>query len=259
MPFATIDDIRIHYRFDGPGDATVIMLSNSLGTDFGMWEPQVAALAARHRVLRYDARGHGQSTVTAGPYTIERLARDAQGLLDALALERVHFCGLSMGGVVGQWLGVHASQRIARLVLCNTAARIGTPEIWNARIESVRNGGMAAIVDAVLERWFTPAFRAAAPEAIEKTRAMLLRAAPDGYIACCEAIRDMDQRESVASIDLPTLVIAGTHDISTPPADGRFLAERVKGAQYVELPAAHLSNIETASAFNLAVARFLDA
>jgi 3-oxoadipate enol-lactonase len=259
VPIATVDDVRLHYRFDGPVDAPVVMLSNSLGTELAMWDPQVAALAADHRVLRYDARGHGLSTVASGPYTIERLARDALGLLDALAIERVRFCGLSMGGMVGQWLGVNASQRIARLVLCNTAARIGPLDLWNTRIENVRKGGMAAIVDAVLARWFTPAFNAASPEAVERTRAMLLRAPPDGYIACCEAIRDMDQCDAIAAIGVPTLVIAGTHDISTPPADGHFLAERIQRAQYVELAAAHLSNIEAAPAFNQALTRFLSA
>jgi 3-oxoadipate enol-lactonase len=257
VPFATVGDVRLHYRFDGPADAPVVMLSNSLGTEYAMWDLQTPALAAKYRVLRYDSRGHGQSTVAPSPYTIERLARDALGLIDALAIERVRFCGLSMGGMVGQWLGVRAPQRLAKLVLCNTAARIGPPEVWNTRIENVRNGGMAAIVDAVLARWFTPAFHAGSPDAVERTRTMLLRAPPDGYIACCEAIRDMDHRDAIARVAAPTLVIAGTHDISTPPADGRFLAERIGNAQYVELPAAHLSNIEAAPAFTQALIGFL--
>jgi 3-oxoadipate enol-lactonase len=257
MPYADVADTRLHYRFDGVAGAPVVMLSNSLGTDLAMWDSQIVTLAARYRVLRYDTRGHGQSAVTRGPYTIEGLAKDALGLLDALAIERVHFCGLSMGGMVGQWLGAHAPQRIDKLILCNTAARIGSPEAYNTRIDNVRKGGMAAVVDAVVARWYTPAFAATAPDAIAKTRAMLLATPADGYVACCAAIRDMDQRESVRSIAVPTLVIAGAHDLATPPADGRFLAERIRGARYIELPAAHLSNIEAAPAFTVALTEFL--
>jgi 3-oxoadipate enol-lactonase len=257
MPFADFADARVHYRFDGAVGAPVVMLSNSLGTDLSMWDPQVPALNARYRVLRYDTRGHGQSAVTPGPYTIEGLAEDVLGLLDALAIERVHFCGLSMGGMIGQWLGAHASQRVDKLILCNTTPRIGSPEAYNARIDNVQKGGMATIVDAVLARWYTPEFAATDTGAVEKTRQMLLRAPPDGYVACCAAIRDMDQREAVRSIAVPTLVIAGSHDLATPPADGRYLAERIQGARYVELPAAHLSNIEAAPAFTAALTEFL--
>jgi 3-oxoadipate enol-lactonase len=257
VPFADVADARFHYRFDGVLGEPVVMLSNSLGTDLAMWDPQIAALASRYRVLRYDARGHGKSMLTPGPYTIERLASDALGLIDALAIERVYFCGLSMGGMVGQWLGAYAPQRIDKLILCNTTARIGTPEAYNTRIDNVQKGGMAAVVDAVLARWYTPEFAATDTGAVEKTRQMLLRAPPDGYVACCAAIRDMDQRELLHNITPPTLVIAGAHDLATPPADGRFLAEHIQGARYVELPAAHLSNIEAAPEFTAALTEFL--
>jgi 3-oxoadipate enol-lactonase len=257
VPFADIADARLHYRFDGPAGVPVVMLSNSLGTDLSMWDPQVPALVARYRVLRYDTRGHGRSTATPGPYTIEGLAKDALGLLDALAIERVHFCGLSMGGMVGQWIGAHAPQRVDKLILCNTTARIGSPDAYNARIETVRKGGMAAVVDAVVARWYTPSFVEASVDAIAKTRAMLLATPADGYAACCAAIRDMDQRETARDIAAPTLVIAGAHDLATPPADGRFLAERILRARLTELPAAHLSNIEAAGEFNVALVEFL--
>jgi 3-oxoadipate enol-lactonase len=259
VPLVTAAGAQFHYRFDGESAAPVVMLSNSLGTDLTMWDPQVTALTARYRVLRYDTRGHGRSDVTPGPYTIERLARDAIALLDALAIDRVAFVGLSMGGMIGQWLGVRAPHRLAKLVLCNTAARIGPPEAWNTRIENVRKGGMAAIAEAVLARWFTPAFHASSPETVDRTRASLLHVPPYGYIACCEAVRDMDHRDAIARIAATTLVIAGSHDVATPPADGRFLAERIRNAQYVELPAAHLSNIEAAPQFNAAVTDFLSA
>jgi 3-oxoadipate enol-lactonase len=257
MPFADVTGARLHYRFDGPDNAPTLLMSNSLGTNLGMWDPQTPALAAHYRVLRYDSRGHGQSTVTHGPYDIAQLARDALGLLDALRIDRAMFCGLSMGGMVGQWLGANVPQRIGKLALCNTAAQIGAADVWNARIDAVSQGGMASIADGVIARWFTPAFAAAAPDAIAKARNMLLTTPANGYIASCAAVRDMDLRESAERIVVPTLVIAGTHDAATPPAAGRFLAEKVAGARYVELSAAHLSNIEAEADFTRALTEFL--
>jgi 3-oxoadipate enol-lactonase len=257
MPVADVNGARIHYRVDGPEQAPVLMLCNSLGTDLGMWEPQAPAFAAQYRVLRYDRRGHGGSSATPGPYTIELLGRDALGLLEALGIERAHFCGLSLGGMVGMWLGTHAGARIEKLVLCNTAAQIGSPEPWNARIDAVRKGGMAAIEQGVLARWFTPAFLGEPTPMLGRMRETLLGLAPEGYAACCAAVRDMDQREAIARIAAPTLVVAGTHDAATPPAAGQFIAGRIPGARYVELPAAHISNVEVADRFNAAVLDFL--
>ena len=257
MPIVDVDGCGIHCRFDGPAAASVLVLSHSIGTSLSMWDPQIEALAREFRVLRYDSRGHGRSAVTPGPYTIDRLAQDVVGLLDRLRIARAHFCGLSMGGMVGQWLGVHAPERLHKLALCNTAARIGTPEMWNARIEAVRKGGMASISAAVLERWFTPAFIASEPETVAATREVLEATSPDGYVACCAAIRDMDQREAISALRVPTLVIAGAYDGATPPADGRLLAERIRSARYVELEASHLSNIEAAPRFTAALLEFL--
>jgi 3-oxoadipate enol-lactonase len=232
------------------------MLSNSLGTDLSMWDAQVPTLARDFRVLRYDTRGHGGSDATPGPYTIERLGRDATGLLDGLGIDAAHFCGLSLGGVVGMWIGVNAPARIARLALCNTAPKIGTPESWNARIDAVRKGGMAAIASTIIERWFTARFRESAPAAAMSAQRTLETISPEGYVACCAAVRDMDLRDEIALIRAPTLVIAGTHDVPTPAADGRQVAARIPDARYVELPAAHLSNIEAADAFTAAIAEF---
>jgi 3-oxoadipate enol-lactonase len=261
MPFADVNGGRIHYRWDGSeagrDDAPVLMLSNSLGTDLSMWDPQVPAFAERFRLLRYDRRGHGASAVTPGPYTIEQLGRDVVGLLDELGIDRVAFCGLSLGGMVGMWLGTHAADRIERLVLCNTAAQIGSPDPWNARIEAVRKGGMAAIESGVLARWFTPRFLEQRSPMLGRMRETLLHLSPEGYVACCAAVRDMDQREAIARIAAPTLVIAGALDEATPPAEGRFIAERVPGAQYVELDAAHISNVEASDRFTAAVLGFL--
>ena len=259
MPFADVSGARLHYRFDGPAGAPVLMLSNSLGTSLEMWAPQMDALSSRYRVLRYDSRGHGQSAVTPGPYDVALLARDALGLLDALRIDHALFCGLSLGGMVGQWLGANAPQRITRLALCNTAAHMAAADAYNARIDAVVRGGMAAVVDAVIARWYTPAFVAAAPDAIAGTRKMLLSTPAAGYVACCTAVRDMDQRGLVERIRVPTLVIVGAHDLATPPAAGRFLAEKIVGARLVELPAAHLSNVEAAAAFTAALVEFLEA
>jgi 3-oxoadipate enol-lactonase len=259
VPHVTIEGCRLQYRLDGPATAQVLLLSNSLGTDSGLWEGQLPAFAARFRLLRYDSRGHGGSDAPPGPYTIDRLGRDALGLLDALGIDRAHVCGVSKGGMVGMWLGTHAADRVGRLALCNTSARIEPASAWDDRIRAVREGGMAAIADAVLARWFTPAFRESQPAEVERVRQMLLATPPEGYAACCGAIRDMDQRETIRAIRAPTLVVVGEHDPATPPAHGRLIADRIAGARLVSLPAAHLSNIEAAPAFDEAVLDFLSA
>ena len=224
-----------------------------------MWDLQAAEFRKNFRILRYDTRGHGQSSVTPGPYSIEQLGKDLLGLLDALHLDRVHFCGLSMGGMIGMWLGVNAPERLNKLVLCNTGAKIGTSEVWRARIEAVRVGGMKSIAPAVIERWFTPAFRAKDPAKAATVQRVLEETNSDGYIACCAAVRDFDYREGLKPIGTPTLVIAGAHDPATPPADGQFLAHHIQGAKYAELNAAHLSNIEDRDRFNSEVSAFLSA
>lgn len=257
MPMIEADNAPIHYRVEGQAGAPVVVLSHSLGTTLGMWDPQMPALAERFRVLRYDSRGHGESGVTPGPYTIEELGRHVIAVLDGLGIQRASFCGLSMGGMVGMWLGAHAPERVEKLVLCNTAARIGPPEFWNTRIESVRTHGMDPIATPVLGRWFSPAFHERMPDATGRMRRMLVETPVEGYVACCAAIRDADLRDVLPRIQARTLVIAGTHDAATPPADGRFLAEKIQGARYVELAAAHLSNIEAAERFTAEVAAFL--
>jgi 3-oxoadipate enol-lactonase len=248
---------RYAYRFDGPPDAPVLALSNSLGADSTMWNAQMPTLQRYFSVLRYDSRGHGASAVPPGSYTIEMLGCDALALLDALEISQAHFCGLSMGGMVGMWLAVHAPERVDRLALCNTAARMGPPRLWDTRIELVRREGLAAASASIIARWFTPAFFDSEPEIVETMRQMLAHMPADGYIACCEAIRAMDQRVTLSRIRAKTLVIAGALDTAATPAEGRYLAEIISGARYLELPAAHLSNIETPDAFSDALVRFL--
>jgi 3-oxoadipate enol-lactonase len=258
MPFVDSQDARIHYLLEGRPNVPVVAFSNSLGTNLSMWNPQAPEFQRKLRTLRYDTRGHGQSSVTPGPYSIEQLGKDVIALLDALHLDRVHFCGLSMGGMIGMWLGVNASDRLNKLVLCNTAAKIGTLETWNARIEAVRKAGMKSVASAVIERWFTQGFRTTEPATIATVYKMLEEANPEGYAACCAAVRDFDYRDRLAAIRIPTLVIAGNQDPSTPPADAHFLADRIPGALCVELPAAHLSNIEARDRFNQEVSTFLN-
>jgi len=258
MPQANVDGVTLHYTSDGDEHAPALVLANSLGADHTMWDPQVPAFARNFRVVRYDARGHGDSAVPAGPYTIERLGRDVVGLLDHLRIERAAFCGVSLGGATGQWLAVHAPARLTRVVLANTAAKIGVADAWNQRIAAVNAGGVAAISDAVLARWFTPAFMEREPWLVLRMKAMMERQPAAGYVAQCAAVRDLDFRDDLARIGVPTLVIAGAHDASTTAADGRFLAHHIPGARYVELDAAHISNVEAPAAFDDAVLSFLE-
>ncbi len=256
MSFVDITGGRIHYRFDGDAKSPVLVLSNSLGTDLGIWDGQAATLSKNFRVLRYDTRGQGGSLVTPAPYTIERLGRDVIEMLDALEIERAHFCGLSMGGMIGMWLGINAQERVTKLALCNTAALIGTAELWNTRMEAAINSGMAPLSDSVLARWFTPAFLEKAPADVARLRKILLATPAEGYAGGCAALRDADLRAEVCRIKAPTLVIAGSGDTATPPAGGRFLAQEISGSRYVELQAAHMSNIEAATPFSESVANF---
>jgi 3-oxoadipate enol-lactonase len=257
MSFVDLAEVRIHYRWDGAAEQPVLVLSNGLGADLTMWDGQIAEFSRRFRVLRYDHRGHGGSSVPAGPYSIEMLARDLLALLNELGVESFSFCGLSMGGMIGQWLGSNAGDRVSRIVLANTAAKIGTAESWNTRIALVNESGVAAAIPLVLDRWFTPQFREASPDTVERTKKMLLATDPVGYTAGCAAVRDMDQRESVRHIAAPVLIVSGLHDAVTPPAEGKYLAQQIVGSRYVELPAAHLSNIEAAGPFTSSVLKFL--
>jgi 3-oxoadipate enol-lactonase len=252
------DGCRLAYRFDGPVDAPVLVLSNSLGTTLEMWTPQMAAFAEHFRVLRYDSRGHGGSDVPPGAYSMDRLGRDVVELLDILGLERVHFCGLSKGGMVGQWLGVRAPARIDRLVLANTAAYMGPPSGWQERIDTVLRDGMAAIAGALLMRWFTPEFLRRATDEVAGARTMLLATPPAGYAGCCAAIRDMDLRPTAPLIARPTLIGAGSADPATPPERSDELAGAMRvETRVVRLDAAHLANVEQPDAFSRAVTDFL--
>ena len=222
-----------------------------------MWDAQLPEFARSFRVLRSDTRGHGKSSVAPGPYTIEQLANEVLALADSQRIEHFHFCGLSMGGQIGMWIAANAPRRMNKVVLCSTAAKIGTPEMWDARIATVRKEGMKNVAAAAIERWFTAAFRAKNPSVVGRIHKVLEATSPEGYAACCSGLRDFDFRESLAKVRTPTLVISGTHDPATTPADGQFLASHIAGARDVELNGAHLSNIEDADRFTWEVLTFL--
>jgi 3-oxoadipate enol-lactonase len=251
--------VDLHYQLDGPPNAPVLVLSHSLGLSTVMWDPIMPRLTARFRVLRYDHRAHGASPAPPGAYEIADISRDLLGLLDGLQLERVSFCGLSLGGMVGQWLGAHAPERVDRMVLCCTAPRMLKPEDFTARAEAVRAHGMAPIAEQAINRWFTPDFIARRPDAIAPLRAALLATNVEGYAATCDAIAAMDQRTDLPRIAAPTLVLAGSLDQVTPPEQAQLMAERIPGAEAVILPGApHIASVEQPDAFADQVLRWMD-
>jgi 3-oxoadipate enol-lactonase len=232
------------HRVDGRPDAPVVVLGSSLGADMGMWDAQVPALAERFRVVRYDTRGHGGSPVPAGALTIADLGADVLGLLDHLGMERASLAGVSLGGMAAMWAAAEAPERVERLVLCCTSARLGPPEMWDDRIRTVRTSGTAALAGATMERWFSPA---ADPAVVARFSAMLSAVPAAGYAACCAAIRDMDQSERLARIAAPTLVIAGSDDPATPPGHAELIAAAIPGARLAIVEGArHLANVECA-------------
>ncbi len=259
MAQLTLSCVNLNYQLDGPARAPVVMLCNSLSSNLAMWDPQVPALIdAGFRVLRYDTRGHGASSIATSPTTIGALAGDALGLLDALGLERVHFCGLSLGGMTGQWLGTHYASRLWSLSLCATAAHMGPPELWNQRIEAVAQGGMAAVADATINRWFAAVSQQRIATDVARIRDGILSTPVAGYNACCAAIRDMDQRESIGAISLPTLVLVGADDPSTPVAAAELIHARIRTSRLYVIPASqHLFNVEEPVQFNAALLDFL--
>jgi 3-oxoadipate enol-lactonase len=236
--------VDVSYEIAGPDDGPVLVLSNSLGSTVAMWDPQVPRLAERLRVVRYDHRGHGGSPVPPGPYSLDDLGADAVALLDRLGLERVHWCGLSLGGMVGMWLALNAPERIDRLVLCCTSARLGPPEMWAERAATVRAEGVEAIADGGIGRWLTEGFIVREPENTAAVRAMLVATPDEGYAGCCAAIEHMDLIADLGAIRAPTLVIAGRQDPATPPEHGERIAAGIPGASLELVDAAHLATVE---------------
>ncbi len=252
-----METVNLNYELDGPDDAPVLVLSSSIGSSLGMWDAQMDALRERFRILRYDHRGHGKSPVPDGPYSMEELGRDALSMVDSLGVERFSFCGLSLGGMVGMWVASEAPERVGKLVLCSTAAELGPPSMWDERIEAVNSGGMESLVDAVMERWFTPGFEDGAE--IERIRRIFLDTPPEGYAACSAAIRDMDLRDRLPSIKADTLIISASEDPATPPDRGKEIKNAIPNARMVVIPdASHIANVEQPERFTGELARHLD-
>jgi 3-oxoadipate enol-lactonase len=263
MPIISINKIQINYQFDDFGNREVLIFSNSLGTDLSMWEHQVDILSHHFNILRYDTRGHGQSIAPLNlpdgetlEYNIATLGQDIIGLMDYLQIEKAHFCGLSMGGLIGQWLGINASERFEKIIIANTAAKIGNAEGWNQRIKYVTENGLESITSATAERWFTESFRTQQPEIIKQVLDNFVNTDLVGYTACCAAVRDADFRTELHNLEVPTLVISGSKDPVTTVEDAKFLAKRIPVASHVSLSAAHLSNMEKGEEFSKLILHF---
>jgi 3-oxoadipate enol-lactonase len=254
-----VNGVELACRFDGPENGHVVMMSNSLMSDHTMWDITIPAMTDRYRVLRYDTRGHGCSGVTPGPYTIERLADDAIGLIDQLGIRKVHFVGLSMGGMIAQQMGARFPERVYSLSLCDTASEMPPRSLWEERFAIARTQGMAGLVDSTMQRWFTAPFIACDPQSVEKVRRMVLGTPVEGYIACGSAVRDMAQTTMLLQVKTPTLILVGRQDPSCTVENSIVIHRMIDGSEMIVLEeAAHLSNIEQSQAFNNALRRFID-
>lgn len=258
MPFAESSGARLFYRLEGRDDRPAVVFSHSLGVDHGQWDTQTADLLPHFRVLRYDLRGHGASDAPVGDYTLDQMGRDVLAVADAAGIRKFAFCGLSIGGMIGQWLGANASDRLTHLVLANTASKYSTPEMMEARRALVLKSGMVAAVDSVMQRFFLPQTLEANPPGVASVRRAILATNPVGYAGCCAVVRDLNMTAALAKIQAPTLVIYGEHDQSTPwVGTGDVLAKSIRGAKIVALPTAHLSNVEQPRSFSTALLDFL--
>jgi len=257
MPIIDANGCLLNVSVEGRDSGPTVMLSNPLGTTLQVWEPQMAALTRFFRVIRYDRRGHGKSGTPPGPYSIEDFGRDALAILDDLNITRIHWCGLSIGGAVGQWLAANAPERIERLVLADTTCHVADPTPWQARIKTVTEQGIDAIADDTMARWFTGEFRDREPQTVNHIRAMLTSNPAAGYIASCAALTNLDLRDALPRIKARTLVIAGRYDTSAPLQMAATIRAGIPGASLTILDAAHVSNVEAPYGFNEALTGFL--
>jgi 3-oxoadipate enol-lactonase / 4-carboxymuconolactone decarboxylase len=241
---------RLHYRVDGPDDGAPVLLINSLGSTLDLWAAQVEAWSSTYRVIRYDTRGHGQSSSPRGEYSIDDLGQDAVRVLDAVGAESAYVCGISLGGLTAMWLGIHQPSRVRGLIIANTAARVGTPQRWIDRAEKVRKEGMTAIADLAMTTSFTPWFRERQPDVVARFHRMVASTDPDGYVGCCAALRDADLRPDLERIQTVAIVVAGEHDTTTTRDDAEVIYSKLHSANLLTLPAAHLTNVECAEEFS---------
>ena len=258
MTIVDVDGIRLRCLVEGPENAPAIVFLNSLGTDVRMWDPQVGALRSRFRIVRHDSRGHGASDVPRGPYSIEQLGSDVVSLLDAFEIERVHLCGVSMGGLVAQWLAANHPERVERAIFVSTAVKIGSKDRWDERIRALKAGGMPSIRDMVMERLVTRSFRQRSPDVAKSVEETLVSTPPAGYAASCLAVRDADLTHEVGRIRAPSLIVVGADDVVISQREAQELREHIAGSELVVLDdASHLCNLEQPERFNQAVLAFL--
>lgn len=257
MPTFKSNDAEIHYQTFGDASKPAIIFSNSLGTNFTMWNSQIDFFEKTHYVICYDTRGHGASSTPQGPYTLDQLGQDVVNILDHLKIPKAVFCGISMGGLTGQWLAIHHPDRFTHVVISNTAAKIGQEQAWNDRAKLVREQGLAPISSTAASRWFTDRFIQNYPQTIAKLSSDLGAGSPEGYANCCEALAKADVRDQLKEIRIPVLIIAGQHDPVTTVSDGQDMQAKISGSQLVEIDASHISNIEDSKAFNTAIQNFI--
>ena len=257
MPKFTSNDAEINYQTFGDASQPAIIFSNSLGTQFNMWQPQISFFEKKFYVICYDTRGHGASSAPQGPYSIEQLGTDVVHLLDHLNIEKASFCGISMGGLTGQWLAIHHPERFNHVIVCNTAAKIGQEQAWNDRAQLVREQGLKPIAETAASRWFTEPFIRSNTAIVESLSNDLGAGSPEGYASCCEALAKADVREQLKNITIPTLVVAGQKDPVTTVADAQYIINHVRSSSLFEINASHISNIEQPKAFNQAIFSFL--
>lgn len=257
MPTFTSQDAQIHYQTFGDTSKPAIVFSNSLGTQFSMWQPQIEFFKHYYFVVCYDTRGHGDSSAPQGPYSIDQLGQDVVNLLDHLNIEKAAFCGISMGGLTGQWLAIHAATRFSQVIVCNTAAKIGQEQAWRERAALVREQGLGSIASTAASRWFTSAFIHNNSATISALSSQLAAGSPEGYASCCEALAQADLREQLATITVPVLIVAGQQDPITTLADAAFMQTCISGSQVFEINASHISNLERPDIFNQAIHKFI--
>lgn len=257
MPKFISNDAEINYQTFGDASQPAIIFSNSLGTQLNMWQPQISFFEKKFYVICYDTRGHGASSAPQGPYSIEQLGTDVVHLLDHLNIEKASFCGISMGGLTGQWLAIHHPERFNHVIVCNTAAKIGQEQAWNDRAQLVREQGLKPIAETAASRWFTEPFIRSNTAIVESLSNDLGAGSPEGYASCCEALAKADVREQLKNITIPTLVVAGQKDPVTTVADAQYIINHVRSSSLFEINASHISNIEQPKAFNQAIFSFL--
>ena len=258
MPTFTSNDAQINYQTFGDASKPALVFSNSLGTNFKMWQPQIDFFAQDHFVICYDTRGHGGSEAPQGPYTIDQLGQDVVNLLDHLNIEKAAFCGISMGGLTGQWLAINRPERFNQVVVCNTAAKIGQEQAWNDRAALVREQGLQPIASTAASRWFTEPFIQSNATVVNSLQNDLGAGSPEGYASCCEALAKADVREQLKQVKIPVFIIAGQQDPVTTMEDGLFIQKQIFNSQLFNINASHISNLEQPEDFNNTIINFLN-